>query len=383
MCRLKPLLPLFLCCLAGSSAAADQPGLKPSLQRALSEVDSLAAAEWYKDRRGSLTIGVVTDGRLAWTRSYGFADMEQRVPATRHTVYRIGSVTKEFTGLMLLQLAEAGKVRLADPVEKYFPEVNLVRGRFPNAPPITLIQLATMRAGLSREPEHFSRYLRGPVSDWEKILISALPHARYDFEPGTRFQYSNIGYAILGAALSRAARHSYVDYVQEHIFAPLKMKRSAFEPNGILPFLAKGYDLRKGQIDSRTPEHEHQGRGYKVPNGAIYSTIEDMARFVAFQLSDGQPGVLRKEGLSYLFRVASVNAASGYGLATQIDRHGDLLILGHSGVVAGYVADAIFDCQSHIGVIVLRNASGGPVKIQALSKGALQLLAAADRVPGP
>jgi CubicO group peptidase (beta-lactamase class C family) len=115
-------------------------------------VDSLAAAEWYKDRRGSLTIGVVTDGRLAWTRSYGFADMEQRVPATRHTVYRIGSVTKEFTGLMLLQLAEAGKVRLADPVEKYFPEVNLVRGRFPNAPPITLIQLATMRAGLSASP---------------------------------------------------------------------------------------------------------------------------------------------------------------------------------------------------------------------------------------
>src|SRR5712691_527205 len=101
-----------------------QVTLTPDLHRAIEQIDSLAAAEIVKDNIGSITIGIVSGGNLLWTKSYGYADMEKKISATKDTVYRIGSITKQFTALMLLQLAEQGKVRLSDPVEKYFPEVN-------------------------------------------------------------------------------------------------------------------------------------------------------------------------------------------------------------------------------------------------------------------
>src|SRR5712691_11688614 len=263
-----------------------QVTLTPDLHRAIEQVDSLAAAEIAKDNIGSITIGIVSGGNLLWTKSYGYADMEKKIPATKDTVYRIGSITKQFTALMLLQLAEQGKVRLSDPVEKYFPEVNKLQGRFPNAPPITLVQLATHTSGLDREPDDEQRkYIYGPVSDWEKQLMAAIPHTSYAHEPGTRYSYSNIGYAILGAALSRAAGKPYADYIQERILLPLGMSHTFFAPNDqIRSNLAKGYLIEGGRVDADTPEREHQGRGWKVPNGALYSTVGDMARFMAFEM---------------------------------------------------------------------------------------------------
>lgn len=94
-----------------------------------------------------------------------------------------------------------------------------------------MIELATHTSGLGREPDNIEEATTGPVSAWEKTLIAALPHLRYQFEPGTRFFYSNMGFAILGAALSRAAGESYVEYVPKHIFEPLGMTHSA--RNGI------------------------------------------------------------------------------------------------------------------------------------------------------
>src|ERR1700757_3518361 len=121
---------------------------------------------------------------------------------------------------MLLQLVHEGKVHFSDPVEKYFPEIHQVRGEYKSAPPITLVQLATHTAGLDREPEDTETYVKGSVAEWEKTLIAALPHTKYLYEPGTRFSYSNIGYAILGAALSHAAHQSYTEYVKQKILLP-------------------------------------------------------------------------------------------------------------------------------------------------------------------
>jgi hypothetical protein len=123
----------------------DQPA-----DRALGEIDAMVAAEFARRPVGSVTIGVVSGKQLIWSKSYGFADMEERTPASKDTVYRIGSVTKMFTALMLAQLADDGKVRLSDPVEKYFPEVKTVQSRFPDAAPITLVQLSNHTTGLSR-----------------------------------------------------------------------------------------------------------------------------------------------------------------------------------------------------------------------------------------
>lgn len=327
------------------------------------EIDALAAAEFAKDSIGSLTIGAIAPSGELWTKSYGFADADKTIPATQDTIYRIGSITKQFTALMLLQLVERGKVHLSDPVEKYFPEVNSIQGRFPSAPPITLVQLATHTAGLAVEPDETEKYLVGPVNQWESVLLTALPQTRYIHEPGTRFSYSNIGYAILGAALSRAAKQPYTQYVQENIFQPLGMTHTAFEPTEAMkPHLAAGLLIDNGRIDAAVAQREHAGRGYKVPNGAAYTTVGDLAAFVSFELGNGPETVLKKDTLRENFNrlfTAAPNLIGGYGIGFETHRRGDHQGFGHSGAVAGYEASAYFDRAAGTGVVLLRSALGG------------------------
>jgi CubicO group peptidase (beta-lactamase class C family) len=222
--------------------------------------------EFTKDKAGALTVGLIKEGRLVWTKSYGYIDQQHNIPATETTVYGIGSVTKIFTGLMLLQLVDRGKVHLTDPVERYFPEVNLIPKKYPWSPPITLIQLATMSAGLQATTSTVGDpYAIGPPSEWQRQLIAALPRTAYVYEPGTRRLYSNISYSILGAALERAAGRPYLDYIQEEILKPLGMTSTSFfvSPD-LAPRVAKGYFLGEEKIDPDFPQQQngHGGTGH-------------------------------------------------------------------------------------------------------------------------
>ena len=349
-----------------------------SLRPHFAEIDSLMAAELARRPVGSVAAGVVTGKELVWSKAYGDADRENKIAADADTVYRIGSITKMFTAVMLEQLVDAGKVRLSDPVEKYFPEVNTVLGRIPNAPPITLVQLATHTSGLGREPDNTDTYVTGAVADWEKTLIDALPHTHYIGEPGTRFSYSNIGYAILGAALSRAAGEPYTNYVPKHIFQPLGMSHSAFERDfQMIPHLAKGYALMgpSGDIDSAFPQREHEtGRGYKVPNGAIYTTIGDLARFASFLMGQGPETVLKTASLKRFQQMAvpaDVGLTSGYGIGFQVDRRDNYVAFGHGGAVAGYTAMLLMNLPKGVGVVVFSNGAANPA---ALAQRALDIL---------
>ena len=350
------------------------------LSSQLAAIDAMAAADFAKNPVGSVTVGVVSGNQLIWTKSYGNADMEKHQPADKDTVYRIGSITKMFTAVMLEQLADAGKVHLSDTVEKYFPEVNTVQDRFAGAPPITLVELATHRSGLGREPDDTEKYVKGPVADWEKTLIAALPHLHYRFEPGTRFFYSNIGYATLGAALARAAGQSYLEYLPKNIFVPLGMTHSALELNPeIQPHLSKGYLMDHGKPDAETPEREHAGRGYKVPNGAIYTTVGDLAKFCSFFMGDGPDTVLKKTSLErYVNQMAASSdpqLSYGYGMGFEIMRRDHYIAVGHGGAVAGYQAALYMNRETHIGLIVLVNAIGpGSVSSADLATRALDLL---------
>jgi CubicO group peptidase (beta-lactamase class C family) len=260
-------------------------------------------------------------------------------------------------------------------VEKYFPELKAVQGRSPDAPPITLVQLATHTSGLGREPDNTETYVTGPVAAWEKTLIAALPHTHYILEPGTRYSYSNIGFAILGAALSRAAGESYVDYVSKHIFQPLGMTHSAFErTTQIAPHLSKGYQLTgpNGEVDSETPQREHEtGRGYKVPNGAIYTTVGDMARFASFLLGQGPESVLKTASLDRFQLQSPVPAdfelTRGYGIGFEVERRENYTAFGHSGAVAGYTADLLMNRKAGVAVIVLSNGAVNPSSVAARS----------------
>lgn len=344
-----------------SSLALGQQKPPADLQPVIDQLDK-TAAEMVKDpNAASFTIGLVQKSGLVWTKSYGYADIANKKPANADSVYRIGSITKQFTALMLLQLVRDGKVHFSDPVEKYFPEIHQVTGEYKGAPPITLVQLATHTSGLDREPDDTETYVKGPVSDWVKILISALPHTKYLYEPGTRFSYSNIGYAILGAALSRAAHQPYTEYVKKKILLPLGMTHSDFEATpAIRQNLAIGYDLEdKGKLDAETAEKEHQsGRGYKVPNGAIYTTVGDMAKFEQLEMLGGPESVLSKKELEEnAQRLITGNRGLdfGYGIGFLVQRQAGHVFIGHSGAVAGYVALAMFQPTAETGIIILHN----------------------------
>ena len=373
------LLALCLPLLAGPVAA--QSAIPASLA---SSIDSLARGALAIDSTGSLTIGLVTDTGLVWTRSYGIADARLNKPATAATVYRIGSVTKQFTALMLLQLVRAGTVRLSDPVDRYLPAIDSVRGRRPHAPAITLVELATMRSGLAQEPESLATYLRGGVGEWERVLAAALRHTSFDSDPGSQWEYSNIGYAALGAALAAAAGRPYVDYVRDEILRPLGMSHTTFELDAAARAnLAEGHSFEHGGDDTATPAREHLGRGYKVPNGGLYSTVGDLARFLVLEMGGGPERVLPRGDLARNFAslaFATPDLTQGYGLGFHVMRRGSLIAFGHPGSVAGYLATVYFDPGTHTGVVVLRSVDDPKFDILTFTMAVLERAAETRRL---
>ena len=340
----------------------------------------MASDEFARQPVGSVTLGLVSEGKLLWTKSYGYADMEAKRPATRESVYRIGSITKQFTALMLLQLVEQGKLHLADPVEQYVPELKAITPLFPEMPRPTLVELATMTSGLAREPSGPPDHSIGPVSSWQAKVFASLPLTSYAHEPDTRYLYSNIGYATLGIALAKAAGEPFTDYVEQRIVAPLGITRTAFElSRPMRDRVTKGYDINNGRPEAEASVREYEGRGYRVPNGALFSTVDDLAKFVAWELGEGPSGILSKKAQDENYtRLSFANGdlTFGYGVGFQATRRGTLVALGHGGSTAGFRTAALFDRRSKTGVIVLGSVAGGKLDVSALALRALETIAA-------
>jgi CubicO group peptidase (beta-lactamase class C family) len=380
----KMLMISASCCafLVGSAVCQSLP---TRAVRGIETVDSLVSAEFAKDSIGSITVGVIAGSQLTWTRSVGFADSKTGRLANRNTVYRIGSITKPFTAVMLMQLVAAGRIQLSDPVERYLPEIKQIAAKPQGASPFTFLQLATMTAGLAREPDEAGPFWTGPVADWEKKLLAALPHTRYTSIPGTEYSYSNVGYAMLGAALARVAHEPYTEWQRSRVFKPLGMGRTRFEVDStIASDVAVGYEVNgDGTLDDQTAAREaRDGRGYKVPNGAIFTTVDDLARFVVFELSRGPDSVLARSMLDEAFGglVATDRfLGTGYGLGFMAMSRDGYSYVGHGGSVAGYRAAMYYDRGMKLGVVVLRNVGGGKQDPDRLAANILSSLAEKKR----
>lgn len=375
------LLSLLLVTALVASPATQQA---PTLDSVLAALDAQLAAEFEKDGVGGASIGVIDGAKLVWTRNYGFADMEAKRAPTADTVYRIGSITKQFTTIALLRQVEAGTMALTDPLEKHVPELKAVQGRKDGWPAPTLLQVATMMSGLAREPGMTCRdHSVGPLSVWQRKVLECLPTTSYAHEPGTQYLYSNIGYATLGVAIERAGKQPFTDQVMTGIVAPLGMTRTGWEPTSALRTdLAHGYTRRDGKSDRTRPDRELEGRGYRVPNGNLFSTVNDLARFVMWELGSLQAPVLKRDTQTFNYaRTYSANGAmtSGYGLGFMATRRGDLVALGHGGSTAGFRASALFDPRTNTGVVVLRNAEGGSFDAGPVALRILERVSAARR----
>ena len=334
-------------------------------------------ADVAADTIGGITAAVVIGDRIVWAEGFGWADRDKRIPAGVETIYRIGSISKTFTAVVLAQLVDRRVIALDDPVERYMPEVRGLANPRPGAKPITFRQLASHTAGLIREPR-LAGAASGPIAGWESKILASIPTTSFDTTPGARFSYSNIGYGVLGLALSRAAHASFMKLVEDGIFTPLGMTSSTFIVDERLhPWLSVGYANGPMGIDAEGPAHEHLGRGYKVPNGGVYTTVIDLARFVG-ALSGGSTMVTSDSmRRAMLTRQTPEPGRSGYGLGLMLSGSaGAATVAGHGGAVPGYTSSFAFDPESKIGVILLRNYGSGRTNLDGAANQLVRTLAA-------
>lgn len=387
--RYRLVLPLLALAGAGCGPAPDPE--PPSVGQAASAAAGEIRRVIEDDGRGGAAFGVIVGGEALVADGFGFADTEGATPARADHLFRIGSITKPVTAIAMLRLVHLGEARFGDPVTAFVPELAEVENPYSWTPGPSIFQLATMTGGLAREPRNLPRYLVGAPQDWLDTALRALDEVSFEYEPGTRYQYSNIGYAMLGAAVARAAGEPFMDHVEDNLLAPLGMDSSAFYPVPDLEDrIAEGVTVEDdGSLDAETPAREHAGRGYKVPNGALYSTVEDLGVFLRFLIgTEGEPfdGVIpasvRQDNLTKAF--ATGDLASGYGFGFMARRLDDaegnpFTAYGHGGSVAGYRAAAWIEPETDAAVILLRNVGGDGLNLTELSLAALGEVVAALR----
>jgi CubicO group peptidase (beta-lactamase class C family) len=222
------------------------------------------------------------------------------------------------------------------------------------------MHLASHTAGIIREPR-LQGAASGPIAQWEDKILASIPTTSFDTAPGVRYAYSNIGYGMLGLAISRAAGVPFMELVERDIFRPLGMARSTFiVPQENMHLLSVGYQNGGGgSIDAETPAREHSGRGYKVPNGGIYSNVLDLARFVGGLSGALGDVILNADTRKLVLTRHTPEGGAGYGLGFQLQNVRGVNIAGHGGSVAGYTAHLAFNPESGVGVILLRNYGSG------------------------
>ena len=388
--RCRAVLLLLAAGFAGCAATPD-PEPPPTVAEAAAAAAGEIRRVIEEDGRGGAAFGIVVAGETVVAEGFGFADTEGETPARADHLYRIGSITKPVTAMAMLRLVHLGKARFGDPVTEFVPELAEVENPYSWTPGPSIFQLATMTAGLAREPRNLPRYLVGAPQDWLDTALRALDEVSFEYEPGTRYQYSNIGYAMLGAAVERGAGEPFMDHVRDNLLAPLGMHSSTFFPVPELEErIAEGVTVKDdGSLDAETPAREHAGRGYKVPNGALYSTVGDLGVFLRFLIGtagepfDGViPASVRQDNLTKAF--ATGDLASGYGFGFMSRRVGDadgdpFTAYGHGGSVAGYRAAAWIEPETDAAVILLRNVGGDGLNLSELSLAALAEVVAALR----
>jgi CubicO group peptidase (beta-lactamase class C family) len=238
-------------------------------------IDVIAARFAARGGQPGLAYGVVAGGELVHSGGCGERWTEGPVPDAG-TVFRIASMTKSFTATMVLLLRDRGALRLTDAAAGYLPELRGVRLVSPDCPPITIRHLLTMTAGFPTDDPWGDRQQGLDPRAFERLLASG--DVRCAWAPGTVFEYSNLGYAILGRIIETVTGESYARAITRHVLAPLRMNQTGFEASDFDPaVLARGYRQDSGSWLELAPD----GYGAFAPMGGIFSTVGDLARWVA------------------------------------------------------------------------------------------------------
>jgi len=313
-------------------------------------------AELERGAISGVSVALVDDQRTLFAGGFGFADKKRRTPAARDTIYRAGSISKLFTALAVMQLSEQGQLNVDAPVTEYLPALGIV-SPFEDAVPMTLRQLMCHRSGMVREAP-VGGYLDDAQAGTAKTVAS-LSGCALVYPPNTRTKYSNSGVSIAGYVVERLAAQAFAEYQRRHLLGPIGMGSSSFVMNGTLrPRLAKGY---LPVADGRGGFHEIEAPAFElgtIPAGNLYTTAEDLARFLSFLFAEGNVGgrqVIQRATLAEMFTPQLTKETNGFGLGFSVGSFRGHKTVSHMGAVYGFTSMVIGVPGHKVGVVVLCN----------------------------
>ena len=335
-------------------------GIMRDVEVALTVRRVATATEDDRRRSGlaSLAIGIVHDQTLLLAAGFGCANLERGIPATPDTVYRIGSVTKVFEATALMQLRDAGRLRLDEAVDRSVPEAWYPGPEGGRVSP-TWRQLASHTAGLQRNVQ--------PNLGTVPNLFRFLGHRTAAAEPGKVYAYSNLGFVVLGQAAALVAGERYHDYVRRHIFAPLGMTSSTYDIESVAPDrLAIGY-LRVDPAEGAWSGYRAGYRDPFPPSGTILSSVSDLSRFLMIQFRAGPAGgaqILAARTVREMWQpVAPAGAARAAAIGWFVSPLGDDTLVTKDGGQPGFTALVQMVPERKLGVVLLVNES--PQRVRA------------------
>jgi CubicO group peptidase (beta-lactamase class C family) len=335
---------LVLICFAAASAFTQDQSSELSAD-VRGQIDKVAADVLAKTGVPSASVAVVKDGRIAYLHAYGNARLEPVTPATPQMRYSIGSISKQFTAAALLLLQEQGKLSLDDKVSKYFPGLT-------RANEITIRQLLSHTSGYQDywPQDYVMPGMLKPVT--AEQILDTWAKKPLDFDPGTKWQYSNTNFVIAGLIVEKASGMPFMQFVHEKILAPLGMKSVTDTDAAKLPPAdPEGY-IRYALGPARSAPKE--GKGWMFAAGELAMTAEDLAKW---DVSIIRRSLLKPPSYTQLETEVLLKNGLGtqYGLGVDVNSQFGHRAISHGGEVSGFTAENVVFPDDGVAVVVLTN----------------------------
>jgi CubicO group peptidase (beta-lactamase class C family) len=332
---------LFVCCLFTFA----------TLALAQSSLDSAVAdyvkAEMERQHIPGLALLVTRDGKVVRSEGFGLANVELQVPVKPETIFQSGSVGKQFTATAVMMLVEAGKIGLNDPLTKYFLD----------APPswknVTVRELLSHTGGFGDYPKNFNFR-----KDWtEPQLLKLVESIPLAYPPGTKWEYSNLGYLTLGILIHRVSGEFYGDFLQKRIFQPLGMQTTRIISEAdIVPNRAAGYRLVKGELKNQEWVAPAMNT---TADGSLYFSIVDLSKWDA-ALYEGK--LLKPSSFDLMWTPVKLKNGqpnkAGYGFGWFIEERNGHRCIHHDGSWQGFESAIDRYMNDHLSVVALTNLAG-------------------------
>jgi D-alanyl-D-alanine carboxypeptidase len=336
--------------LFAALAAPSGLSAQSSTKSVIADLDKIFTEHLQTTKLPGLSVGVILDGRLAFSKGYGVSSLVEKSPVEPHTRFAIGSVTKQFTCACILMLAEDGKLSVYDPVAKYYPDLRRAKD----------IQILDLMNHTSGYPDYYPLdFVTRPMA--QSIGAEALlekyagKSTALDFEPGTAYSYSNTGYILLGRIVEKVTGQTFAKFLSSRILVPLGMTETLYDPDPARREISKGYTtFALGPPEQNMPE----GKGWVGAAGGIYSTPRDLAKWDVALL---QGRVIKPASWSLMTRRRRLSNGSltnygcGLGVGVRVDRE----LLSHGGAINGFAAWNGLIPAMGAGVILFCNRDGG------------------------